>query len=63
MPSRYAGARHGAAVGQNPDLIEKVTYWCKKHYSKPVIVKLTPNITDIRVGAQAALRVVPMRSR
>ncbi|MDT9165825.1 NAD-dependent dihydropyrimidine dehydrogenase subunit PreA, partial [Escherichia coli] len=25
-------------------------------YSKPVIVKLTPNITDIRVGAQAALR-------
>ncbi|BBI71802.2 hypothetical protein HAALTHF_16190n [Vreelandella aquamarina] len=52
MPERGMGA----AVGQNPDLIEKVTYWCKKHYSKPVIVKLTPNITDIRVGAQAALR-------
>ncbi len=44
----------GAAVGQVPEYIEMVTAWCK-HYSKlPVIVKLTPNITDIRNPARAA---------
>ena len=44
----------GAAVGQVPEYIEMVTAWCK-HYSKlPVIVKLTPNITDIRLAARAA---------
>ncbi len=44
----------GAAVGQVPEYIEMVTAWCK-HYSKmPVIVKLTPNITDIRHPARAA---------
>ena len=46
----------GAAVGQVPEYIEMVTAWCK-HYSKlPVIVKLTPNITDIRNPARAAKR-------
>ena len=44
----------GAAVGQVPEYIEMVTGWCKKYYSKPVIVKLTPNITDIRHPARAA---------
>jgi dihydropyrimidine dehydrogenase (NAD+) subunit PreA len=33
-----------------------VTGWCKKYYSKPVIVKLTPNITDVRFPAAAAKR-------
>jgi dihydropyrimidine dehydrogenase (NAD+) subunit PreA len=33
-----------------------VTGWCKKYYSKPVIVKLTPNITDVRLPAAAAKR-------
>ncbi|MDE0718370.1 MAG: NAD-dependent dihydropyrimidine dehydrogenase subunit PreA, partial [Rhodospirillaceae bacterium] len=28
--------------------------WCKKHTRMPVIVKLTPNITDIRYPARAA---------
>ncbi|MEO9649782.1 MAG: NAD-dependent dihydropyrimidine dehydrogenase subunit PreA [Roseobacter sp.] len=46
----------GAAVGQVPDYIEMVTRWCKQYYSKPVIVKLTPNITDIRKPAAAAMR-------
>ena len=40
----------GAAVGQVPEYIEMVTGWCKKYYSKPVIVKLTPNITDVRLA-------------
>jgi len=44
----------GAAVGQVPDYIEMVTRWCKKHTRMPVIVKLTPNITDIRFPARAA---------
>ena len=44
----------GAAVGQVPEYIEMVTRWCKENYSKPVIVKLTPNITDIRKPALAA---------
>jgi dihydropyrimidine dehydrogenase (NAD+) subunit PreA len=45
----------GAAVGQVPEYIQRVTAWCK-HYSRlPTIVKLTPNITDVRYPAQAAL--------
>ena len=46
----------GAAVGQVPEYIEMVARWCKENYSKPVIVKLTPNITDIRKPAEAAKR-------
>jgi dihydropyrimidine dehydrogenase (NAD+) subunit PreA len=44
----------GAAVGQVPEYIEMVTAWCKQHSRLPVIVKLTPNITDIRQPARAA---------
>jgi dihydropyrimidine dehydrogenase (NAD+) subunit PreA len=44
----------GAAVGQVPQYIEMVTAWCKQHSKLPVIVKLTPNITDIRHPARAA---------
>ncbi len=46
----------GAAVGQVPEYIEMVARWCKQHSRLPVIVKLTPNITDVRKPAQAALR-------
>jgi dihydropyrimidine dehydrogenase (NAD+) subunit PreA len=46
----------GAAVGQVPQYIEEVTGWCKTHTSLPVFVKLTPNISDIRQPARAALR-------
>ncbi len=44
----------GSAVGQVPEYIEMVTRWCKKLTAMPVIVKLTPNITDIRYPARAA---------
>jgi len=44
----------GAAVGQVPEYIEMVTKWCKTHTRMPVIVKLTPNVTDIRAPARAA---------
>lgn len=44
----------GSAVGQVPEYVGQVTEWCKKHSNVPVIVKLTPNITDVRKPAQAA---------
>ena len=44
----------GSAVGQVPEYIEMVTAWCKQYSRLPVIVKLTPNITDIRRPARAA---------
>ena len=44
----------GAAVGQVPEYIQMVTAWCKQYSRLPVIVKLTPNITDIRQPARAA---------
>jgi dihydropyrimidine dehydrogenase (NAD+) subunit PreA len=44
----------GAAVGQVPEYIQMVTQWCKQYSKLPVIVKLTPNITDIRHPARAA---------
>lgn len=44
----------GAAVGQVPEYIQMVTAWCKQHSRLPVIVKLTPNITDVRHPARAA---------
>jgi dihydropyrimidine dehydrogenase (NAD+) subunit PreA len=44
----------GAAVGQVPKYIQMVTEWCKTHTHMPVFVKLTPNISDIRMPARAA---------
>lgn len=44
----------GSAVGQVPEYIEMVAAWCKQYCNMPVIVKLTPNITDIRYPARAA---------
>jgi dihydropyrimidine dehydrogenase (NAD+) subunit PreA len=44
----------GAAVGQVPEYVGMVARWCKQHTNMPVIVKLTPNITDIRHPARAA---------
>ena len=44
----------GSSVGQVPEYIEMVARWCKTHTRMPVIVKLTPNITDIRYPAKAA---------
>jgi dihydropyrimidine dehydrogenase (NAD+) subunit PreA len=44
----------GAAVGQVPEYIRMATEWCKKYASTPVIVKLTPNVTNILPPAKAA---------
>ncbi len=44
----------GSAVGQVPDYVEMVVRWCKAHTRMPVLVKLTPNVTNILVPARAA---------
>jgi dihydropyrimidine dehydrogenase (NAD+) subunit PreA len=54
----------GSAVGQVPEYIEMVVRWCKQYTRMPVIVKLTPNITDIRQpGARRQGAAAPMRCR
>jgi len=44
----------GAAVGQVPEYTCDITRWAKDSATTPVLVKLTPNITDIRYAARAA---------
>jgi dihydropyrimidine dehydrogenase (NAD+) subunit PreA len=46
----------GSAVGQVPEYCEQITSWVKEKARTPVIVKLTPNISDIRMPARAAKR-------
>lgn len=46
----------GSAVGQVPDLVAQNTEWVAEVAEIPVIVKLTPNITDIRQTARAAVQ-------
>lgn len=55
-PHGMAERGMGSAVGQVPDYIEMVTRWVKQYSRMPCIVKLTPNITDIRRPAEAARR-------
>jgi dihydroorotate dehydrogenase (NAD+) catalytic subunit len=43
----------GMAFGKDPDVSARVTEKVVKNSDKPVIVKLTPNVTDIRVIAKA----------
>jgi len=53
-PHGMAERGMGSAVGQVPEYIEMVTRWVKQHSRMPCIVKLTPNISDIRGPARAA---------
>src|SRR5580700_3756330 len=46
----------GSAVGQVPEYTEMITSWVKEATRIPVIVKLTPNVTDITRIAMAAER-------
>jgi len=46
----------GSAVGQVPEYAQMITEWVKEAARTPVLVKLTPNITDIRTVARAAKR-------
>lgn len=44
----------GIAFGQDPKAVEAITKACKAHAKQPVIMKLSPNVTDIVVMAKAA---------
>ena len=44
----------GIAVGQNPKAVEAITKEVKKYAKQPVIMKLSPNVTDITEMARAA---------
>ena len=44
----------GSAVGQVPEYIQMAAEWAKKYARIPVIVKLTPNVTNILPPAKAA---------
>ncbi|MDO4519023.1 MAG: dihydroorotate dehydrogenase [Eubacteriales bacterium] len=44
----------GIAFGQNPKALENITREVKKYAKQPIIMKLSPNVTDITEMAKAA---------
>ncbi|MFT7487256.1 MAG: dihydroorotate dehydrogenase subfamily 1 [Candidatus Paceibacteria bacterium] len=46
----------GAAMGQDPEIVERVTRWATDAASIPVWSKMTPNVTDPALSAMAAVR-------
>ena len=44
----------GSAIGQVPEYTKMITEWVKEVARTPVLVKLTPNVADIRAIARAA---------
>jgi len=44
----------GVAFGTDPAMVNEVTAAVKENITKPVIIKLSPNVTDITVTARAA---------
>lgn len=44
----------GVAFGTDPVILERITRAIKDKCKKPVVIKLTPNVTDITVMAKAA---------
>jgi dihydroorotate dehydrogenase (NAD+) catalytic subunit len=47
-------AAGGLSFGVNPEMVERITRLCKEHAKQPVMMKLTPNVTDITEIAKAA---------
>jgi dihydroorotate dehydrogenase subfamily 1 len=46
----------GAAMGENPEIVEEVVGWVMKSAKKPVWAKMTPNVTHITDPSRAAFR-------
>ena len=46
----------GAAMGENPEILEEVSGWVNAVATKPVWAKLTPNVTHIEDPTRAAFR-------
>jgi dihydropyrimidine dehydrogenase (NAD+) subunit PreA len=45
----------GSSVGQEPDVLREITSWAKEFAKTPVLVKLTPNVSDILDPGLAAV--------
>jgi dihydropyrimidine dehydrogenase (NAD+) subunit PreA len=45
----------GSAVGQEPEVLSEITGWVKGITTLPIVVKLTPNVTDITEPGRAAV--------
>lgn len=52
MPERDMGA----VCSQDPEIVHKIVSTCKKASRVPILTKLTPNVTNIKVMAEAAKR-------
>ncbi|WP_425398198.1 NAD-dependent dihydropyrimidine dehydrogenase subunit PreA [Aeoliella sp.] len=48
--------RMGAAMGENPDILEEVCGWVMEVAKRPVWAKMTPNVTHIEDPTRASLR-------
>jgi len=46
----------GAAMGQDPDILEEVCGWVMSAAKRPVWAKMTPNVTHIEEPSRAALK-------
>ena len=55
-PHGMTERRMGSEMGEHPDLTEEVTSWVTEVAKIPVWAKMTPNITNIREPALAAVR-------
>ncbi len=54
----------GAAMGENPEIVEEVSGWVMKAATKPVWAKMTPNVTHIEDPSRARVaRGMPGRQR
>ena len=55
-PHGMTERKMGSEMGEHPDLAEEVTRWVTEVSRIPVWAKMTPNITNIREPAEAAVR-------
>jgi dihydroorotate dehydrogenase subfamily 1 len=55
-PHGMTERKMGSEMGEHPDLAEEVTGWVTEVSKIPVWAKMTPNITNIREPAEAAVR-------
>src|SRR6266849_2560384 len=55
-PHGMTERKMGSAMGEHPDLTEEVTAWVTEVSKIPVWAKMTPNITNIKEPAMAAVR-------
>ncbi len=54
-PNFAAGEERGSKLGQDPESLGQAVRWVREATTLPVIVKLTPNVTDIQPLAQASV--------